>query len=201
MKSKTEDWVGKGMERREDARLLTGRGKFLDDLRLPGMKHAAILRSPHAHANLLSLEVSAALKIPGVIDVLTGEDVKAMSNPFPCGVNVPTEYYSCAVDRVRYVGEPVAVVVAENRYIAEDGLDQIVVDYEVLKPVMDIEESVLPEAPVLHDNIGSNVYAHRAFEYGDFKGAVRESDIKVEGKYYYPKFSSTPLETYVVVAS
>jgi 2-furoyl-CoA dehydrogenase large subunit len=201
MKSKTEAWVGKGMERREDARFLTGRGKFLDDMRLPGMKHAAILRSPHAHAKISSIDFSAALELPGVIDVVTGEYIKAMSNPFPCGVNVPTEYYSCAVDRVRYVGEPVAVAVAENRYIAEDALDQIIVEYDVLEPVMDIEKAVEPDAPILHDNIGSNVYAHRDFQYGDFEGAVRQSDITVEGRYYFNKFGSTPLETYVVVGS
>ncbi len=194
-------WVGKAMKRKEDLRLLTGRGRFMDDIRLPNMKHAAILRSPYPHAWIKGMAISKALKVAGVRGVLTGDDVAAMSQPFPVGVPIPPKYYSCAVDKVRYVGEPVAVVVADSRYIAEDALDMIEVDYEPLPVVMGIEEAVEPDAPILHDNIGSNIYSHRFFQYGDMQKAYEEADRVVKGKFLFPKYGSTPIETYGVVAS
>jgi 2-furoyl-CoA dehydrogenase large subunit len=194
-------WVGKGMKRKEDLRLLTGRGCFMDDIRLPNMKYAAILRSPYPHAWIRGMDISQALKVSGVRGVLTGDDVAAMSQPFPVGVPIPPKYYSCAVDKVRYVGEPVAVVVADNRYIAEDALDMIEIEYEPLPVVMDIEEAAEPDAPILHDNIGSNIYSHRFFQYGDMQKAYEDADLVVKGKFLFPKYGSTPIETYGVVAS
>jgi len=196
-----EKWVGKGMKRKEDPRLLTGRGRFMDDIRLPQMKYAAILRSPYPHAWIRGIDTSQALKVAGVRGVLTGEDVAAMSQPFPVGVPIPPKYYSCAVDKVRYVGEPVAVIVADSRYIAEDALDMIEVEYEPLPVVMDIEKAAEPDAPVLHDNIGSNIYSHRFFQYGDMQKAYEEADLVVKGKFLFPKYGSTPIETYGVIAS
>jgi len=198
---KQEKWVGKGLKRKEDLRLLTGRGSFVDDIRLPNMKHAAILRSPYPHAWIKGIDISEAMEVEGVRGILTGEDVERMSNPFPVGVPVPPKYYSCAIDKVRFVGEPVAVVVADSRYIAEDALDVIKVDYEPLPVVMDIEEAVKPEAPILHDNIGSNIYSHRFFKYGDMEKAYDEADLVVKGKFLFPKYGSTPMETYGVIAS
>ena len=194
-------WVGKGMKRKEDLRLLTGRGCFMDDIRLPNMKYAAILRSPYPHAWIRGMDISQALKVSGVRGVLTGDDVAAMSQPFPVGVPIPPKYYSCAVDKVRYVGEPVAVVVADSRYIAEDALDMIEVEYEPLPVVMDIEEAAEADAPILHDNIGSNIYSHRFFQYGDMQKAYKEADLVVKGKFLFPKYGSTPIETYGVIAS
>lgn len=194
-------WVGTGMKRKEDLRLLTGRGRFMDDIHLPNMKYAAILRSPYPHAWIKGLDISRALKVSGVRGVLTGADVAAMSQPFPVGVPIPPKYYSCAVDKVRYVGEPLAVVIADSRYIAEDALDMIEVDYDPLPVVMDIEEAAEPDAPILHDNIGSNIYSHRFFQYGDMQKAYEEADLVVKGKFLFPKYGSTPIETYGVVAS
>ena len=194
-------WVGKRMKRKEDLRLLTGRGSFMDDIRLPNMKYAAILRSPYPHAWIRGMDISQALKVSGVRGVLTGDDVAAMSQPFPVGVPIPPKYYSCAVDKVRYVGEPVAVVVADSRYIAEDALDMIEVEYEPLPVVMDIEEAAESDAPILHDNIGSNIYSHRFFQYGDMQKAYEDADLVVKGKFLFPKYGSTPIETYGVVAS
>ncbi len=172
----------------------------MDDIRLPNMKHAAILRSPYPHAWIRGMETSEAL-IPGVRGILTGEDVAKMSKPFSVGVQVPPKYYSAAVDKVRFVGEPVAVVIADNRYIAEDALDLIEVDYEPLPVVMDIEEAIKPEAPILHDNIGSNIYSQRSFKYGDMEKAYKEADLVIKGKFDFPKYGSTPIETYAVIAS
>jgi 2-furoyl-CoA dehydrogenase large subunit len=194
-------WIGKSMKRKEDLRLLTGRGCFMDDIRLPNMKHAAILRSPYPHAWIRGIDVSQVLQSPGVIGVLTGENVAKMSQPFPVGVSVPPKYYSCAVDKVRFVGEPVAVVVADDRYLAEDALDLIEVNYEPLPAVVDIEEAIKPGAPILHDNIGSNIYNHRFFKYGDMPKAYKEADLVVKGKFNFPKYGSTPIETYGVIAT
>lgn len=194
-------WVGKAYKRKEDLRLLTGRGKFVDDIKLPGMKQAAILRSPYPHAWIKGIDTSEAEALPGVHGVLTGSDVEKMSNPFPVGVAVPPKYYSCAVGKVFFVGEPVAVVVADTRYIAEDALDLIKVDYEPLPVVMDIEEAAEPGAPVLHENIGSNIYSHRLMKYGDPDRAFKEADLVVKGKFLFPKYGSTPIETYAVIAS
>ena len=196
-----EKWVGKSLKRKEDQRLLIGKGTFVDDIRPPNCKQAAILRSPYAHALIKGIDVSEAVALEGVRGILTGEDVKKMSKPFPCGVTIPTEYYSCAVDKVRFVGEPVAVVVADDRYIAEDALDLIEVDYEPLEAVVDIEETIKPEAPVLHENIGSNIYNHRFFKYGDMDKALKEADFVLKEKYKFPKYGSTPMETYAVIAS
>ena len=130
--------VGRAVERVEDAALLTGRGRFADDMgERPGTAHAAVLRSPHAHAEIVSLDAAAALSMPEVVTVLTGAEVAAWSRPFIAGVKQPMRHYALAVDRVRYTGEPVAVVVARDRYGAEDALERIEVEYRELDPVVD----------------------------------------------------------------
>lgn len=144
--------VGRPLLRHEDAALLSGRGRFADDLGTPpGTLHAAILHSPHAHAQLLGVDASAALALPGVHAVLTGEDVQRWQQPFLVGVKVPVRHYALAVDKVRYSGEPVAVVVAENRYLAEDALEAVKVHYQPLPAVVDVEAACSADAPVLHE--------------------------------------------------
>ncbi|HEU5431829.1 MAG TPA: molybdopterin cofactor-binding domain-containing protein [Thermomicrobiales bacterium] len=158
-----ERLVGKAIKRREDPRLITGAGSFLDDVKLPGMAHAAVLRSPYAHARIRGIDVSRARAMPGVLGVFTGEDVKDDINPLPCAwqagkvqnnVNTPRVL---AVDKVMHVGDPVAVVVAESRYQAQDALDAIDVDYEELAVVVDAKKATEPGAPQLHDNAPNNV--------------------------------------------
>ena len=124
-------WIGKPVKRVEDARLLTGRGTFIDDHPpVPNVHHAAIVRSPHPHARILGYDVSAALAMEGVVGVVTGEDVARSTRPFSVGVTAPVHYYCAATDKARFVGEPVAVVVARDRYLAEDAADAVVVHYE-----------------------------------------------------------------------
>src|SRR5215472_4309676 len=131
-------WCGQSVERVEDFALLTGRGRYIDDLGVrPGTLHAAILRSPHAHAAIRLIDVAAARGAPGVAAVLTGADVTALSASLVVGVKAPLECWPIAVDRVRYVGEPVAVVVAADRYVAEDALELIAAEYEPLPAVVD----------------------------------------------------------------
>ncbi|MCH7569186.1 MAG: xanthine dehydrogenase family protein molybdopterin-binding subunit [Deltaproteobacteria bacterium] len=177
-----------------------GKGQFLDDMKLSGMYYAAVLRSPFPHAVIKSVDVSEALKIPGVRGVLTGEDVARMSRPFPQAVDEPLEYYCIAVDRARYVGEGVAVVVAEDRYLAEDALQAIRVDYDPLPAVVDVEKAIEESAPILHPKVGTNLINHRKLRYGDPDTAFAEADVIVGGKYFFPKYSSTPMETFAVIA-
>ncbi|MEW5890025.1 MAG: molybdopterin cofactor-binding domain-containing protein [Pseudomonadota bacterium] len=194
-------FVGRPLERVEDAALLTGRGRYADDLGVkPGTLHAAVLRSPHAHAILKAIDSSRAQTSRGVRAVLTGEDVRRWSQPFVVGVKQPMEHWSLAVDRVRYVGEPVAVVVAENRYAAEDALDLIRVDYEPLAAVVSVEQAIREDAPLLHPAVGSNVVSDRSFRYGDPETAFDRAPHRVRLTVHYPRNSCTPIEGGVVIA-
>lgn len=193
--------VGRAAERVEDSALLTGRGHYGDDLGAkPGALHAAVLRSPHAHAEVRGVEVAAALGAPGVRAVLTAADVRAWSQPFVVGVKQPMEHWSLAMDRVRYVGEPVAVVVAEDRYLAEDALDLIRVDYAPLPPVVAIEEAIRDDAPLLHPAVGANVVSDRSFRYGDPESAFAAAPHRVSLTVRYPRNSCTPIECGLVLA-
>ncbi len=194
-------WCGQSVERVEDAALLTGRGRFIDDLGVkPGTLFAAILRSPHAHARIAAIRADDARKLPGVAAVLTGPDVTRLSASLVVGVKAPIECWPIAVDRVRYVGEPVAVVVAASRYVAEDAIDLIEVDYEPLAAVVDPEQTLDPAQPVLHDGLKSNLASERAFRYGDPEHAFASAARRVSVTIRYPRNSCTPMETYGLVA-
>jgi len=196
-----ERWVGKSLERFEDAALLTGRARFMDDLEpAAGLCHAAILRSQHGCADIRSIDVSAALALPGVIGVLAPDDVAAMSNPIGNMVSRKLRYYPCAVDRTRYFGEPIAVVVAESRYIAEDAVDLIAVNYDPKPAVVTIEDALASGSTVLHEDFGSNVVHERTFRYGDPEGEFAKAARIVACTVDYPRVNSTPIETYGVIA-
>ena len=193
--------VGRAVERVEDAALLTGRGRFADDVgERPGTAHAAVLRSPHAHAEIVSLDAAAALSMPEVVTVLTGAEVAAWSRPFIAGVKQPMRHYALAVDRVRYTGEPVAVVVARDRYGAEDALERIEVEYRELDPVVDPVAAAAPGAPLLHRDVGSNVVSDRRLRYGDPDAAFASAAHRVAISVRYPRNACTPIEGFVVVA-
>ncbi|MFM2051779.1 MAG: hypothetical protein RL682_2270 [Pseudomonadota bacterium] len=194
--------LGQSVPRIEDDALLTGRGRFGDDLgSTPGTLHAAVLRSPHAHAELLSIDASAALKLSGVRAVLTGEDVKRWSQPFVVGVKQAMQHWALAIDRVRYAGEAVAVVVADDRYVAEDALDWITVSYQPLPAVMDIEGAMATHAPILHNAVGSNVVSDRSFAYGNAASAFATAGHRIALTARYPRNSCTPIECAVVTAA
>src|SRR3989442_13820564 len=174
--STARSWIGQPVKRVEDARLLVGRGRFIDDASpCPDVHHAAIVRSPHAHARILGYDVSAALAMEGVAGVVTGEDVAKLTKPFSVGVTAPVRYYCTATDKARFVGEPVAVVVARTRYLAEDAAEAVVVAYEPLPAVIDPEKALEPDAPVLHENAGTNLAGHRRLVYGDPDPASRRA--------------------------
>src|SRR5271169_201616 len=194
-------WVGQSIPRVEDAALLTGRGRFIDDLGVrPGTLHAAILRSPHAHADIVSIELSAAKRAPGVFTVLDGEDVKALTASLVVGVKALVECWPIAVGRVRYVGEPVAIVVASDRYLAEDAADLIEVQYRIRPAVIDPLAALSKNAPVLHDGFAGNIASDRTFRYGDLEQAFASAAHRISIAIGYPRNSCTPIETYGVVA-
>jgi 2-furoyl-CoA dehydrogenase large subunit len=196
-----EKFTGKSVERLEDARLLTGRARFADHYPAPaGTLHAAILRSPHAHAEIASIDISAAMAQPGVTAVLTGEDIKAQSDPYIVIVKQPLDEWSLAVERVRYVGQPVALVLASDRYKAEDALSHIDVAYKVLPATIDPEASAKDGAPLVHEAAGTNLVSVREFSYGDPEGAFAAADRVVKLTIDYPRNSLTPIEGFVVVS-
>ena len=125
MGDSAEDWVGSAIPRLEDAALLSGNARFIDDLSpLPGIRHVALLRSPYPHARIREIDTRDALALPGVIGILTGSDIAEMTDPLVSAVRAPVAYYPIAVKKVRYAGEPVALVAAEDRYIAEDAAEK-----------------------------------------------------------------------------
>ena len=189
------------VERVEDEALLRGLARYADDYPLRvGTLDGAILRSPHAHAEIVSIDVSRALAQPGVVAVLTAAEVRKYSDPFLSIVKQPMKLWSLAVDRVRYVGEAVALVVAEDRYKAEDALEHIEVEYKPLEPVVEPLEAAREGAPLIHPEAESNVMSRREFRYGDPEKAFAEADHVVDLTIDFPRSSHTPLEGYVVIA-
>ena len=197
-----EKYVGQPVDRVEDAALLTGSAMFSDHLPTrTGTLHAAILRSPHAHAEIVSIDVSAAKAMPGVVEVLTGEDLRDISDPFLIVLREPILQWALAVGKVRYVGEPVVIVIATDRYRAEDALSAIEVAYRTLKPAIDPEEAAAEGAPIVHEDVGSNVVSTRDFVYGDPDAAFAEADRTVKLKISYPRNSHTPIEGFVATVA
>ncbi|PSQ66526.1 MAG: carbon monoxide dehydrogenase, partial [Halobacteriales archaeon SW_9_67_24] len=152
---RTESFTGSGLERVEDHRILTGEAEYVHDIAPEGCLHMALLRTTHPHATIESIDTSAAEEHPDCDLVLTGADLQEEYYPMPCGLP-GFEEWSLAVDRVRFVGEPVAAVVATDRYAAEDAIDEIDIDYKTLEPVVDPNDA-FDDDVVLHEDVGTNV--------------------------------------------
>ena len=195
-------WVGKSIRRVEDPKFLFGRGGYVDDLTLPAMLHAALVRSPHAHARITSIDVSEAKKLPGVVAVVTGAEAAELCNPMPdFGPQPDKHVWRClAVDKVRYVGEGVAAVVAESRYLAEDACGLVSVEYEPLPAVTDPEEAMKAGAPLVHDAVGSNVAYERTFVFGEVDRDFGEADLVTKDRLRWHRSGGQPLETVGAVA-
>lgn len=197
---------GRPLRRFEDERLLRGEGAFVDDMRLPGMLHAAVLRSPHAHALVRSVDASRARAMPGVAAVLTGEDTAGVLPNIAAvrregmGETPIPEHPVLAHERVCYVGQPVAIAVAEDRYAARDALDLIDVDYEPLEPLMDPREAARPDAPVLHAESSSNVVMRTAAGAGDVDAAFAAADHVVHASFEVPRLAAVPMECRATLA-
>jgi CO/xanthine dehydrogenase Mo-binding subunit len=189
--------IGQNMKRVEDPRLLVGEGEYIDDFKLPNMLHAAALGSPHAHARIKSIDVSKALSLPGVHAVMTGKDVAETCGPLPCFSNPPVIQRCVALDRLRHVGEPVAIVAADSRYVAEDAIGLIEVEYEPL-PVMSDPEAALQARGdgVLHPERGdTNVALKRKFTFGPVADDFANADIVVKRNLRWPRSGAQPIET------
>ena len=197
-------YIGSRIKRKEDVRLLRGIGKYVGDIHRTGMAHAAILRSTHAHARIVKIDVAAALKLPGVVGVLTAADMPGLKTiPMRTGV-IPglerSQQTPIATSKVRYVGDPVAVVVAENRYIAEDALELIEVEYAPLGAVTEARAGMQPGAPQLHDATPNNIAANFQVNVGDVDSAFGDSDLIVEEEFSTQRHSAVPLENRGLVA-
>ena len=197
--------IGEPVERREDARLLTGRARFIDDIHLPDMLHAAVLRSPHAKAHFTRVDAKAALALDGVHAVMTHEDLGAANAPMPLlnedpGFIHPRTHRALAPGQVRFVGEAVALVVADSRYLAEDALDLIEVDYAPEAPAVDLVAAAQPGAPLVHDDTDSNIACRTADRSGDIESAFAQADFVLPEELRPERGAAQPIETRGVVA-
>ena len=202
-KDGAKNWVGQPLPRKEENRLLRGRGKFADDIKLREMLYLRFVRSPYAHAKVVSVDVSAAEALAGVVGTLTGAEIAAQTQPFieiapdPGG---KIKDYPLAVSKVRYQGEPVVAIVAESPSLADDAAELVQIDYEALDPVVDAE-TALSDKSILHEEAGTNRVWNGVFEYGDVDKAFRDAAYVVDiDRMHFHRFSSTPLENNVVIA-
>jgi carbon-monoxide dehydrogenase large subunit len=200
-----QSYIGAPITRQEDARFLTGRATFIDDIKVPDMLHAAILRSPHAHARIRAIDTTLAQALPGVIAILSWQDIAAVAKPIPVrlyplpGLERYLQY-PLAQDTVRHVGEAVAVVIAESRYLAEDGLEAIEVTYEPLPAVTDVREALRDTVLVQEEN-GTNLAAHYTIDLGDVEQAFRSAEYTRRETFRVHRHTGNPLETRGLVAS
>jgi carbon-monoxide dehydrogenase large subunit len=205
---KTGRFVGRPMPRREDRRLLTGRGRYVADLVLPGTLHAAFVRSQVAHGRIRSVDLSRAAKVPGVVHVLTGSELRAQLPPGRHQpVPMPAKWRAAvkhrisnppqpllALDKVRFVGEPLAVIVAESRYAAEDAAELAVVDVEMLPTVRDGGEALKPGATLVHEEIGDNINGEMSIRKGDVDAAMAQAPHRLRRRFYHHRYAASPME-------
>jgi carbon-monoxide dehydrogenase large subunit len=195
--------------RNEDARLLTGRARFVDDVQLPGMLHVAFVRSDYAHGRLIRIDASAARQRDGVAAIYTFDDLGAYGEPAPLLVPPPPIpdliFHPCthrplATAKVRYVGEPLAMIVAENRYVAEDAVRDVVVEIDPIDAVVDLEQALAPDAPRVHEHLPSNAAAHVVQRKGDYLEARRRADTIISRRFTYDRGAAAALENRAVAA-
>jgi aerobic carbon-monoxide dehydrogenase large subunit len=189
--------IGERVRRKETQRFVTGTGRFVDDLLPPGTLHAAFARSPCAHAHIKSVDVEAARAMPGVRAVFTGADIAGRIKPMRVGGSSllkPLKLYPLAVDKIRYFGEPVAVVVADNRYLAEDAVEAITIDYEPLPVVIDPEAALESAATAVHDELGGNTVYKFHFATDGIDKVFAEADVVVKERIRSHRITACPIE-------
>ncbi|MBI3061294.1 MAG: xanthine dehydrogenase family protein molybdopterin-binding subunit, partial [Deltaproteobacteria bacterium] len=199
-------YIGRTARSKEGPRHVSGRGHFTDDFTLPGMLHAVILRSPHAHARIVKVDATAARQTPGVFAVITPAEIQQKSRPFKpgryaAGLKKTIPEYATAIDKARYVGEPIGALAARSRGAAEDALELIGVEYDPLPAVVDTAEAVRPSSALLFDELGSNLAWKGSLRYGDIEGAFKQADRIVKENLKIHRYSSTPLEPLACIAS
>jgi len=201
----TQRFVGQAMKRKEDPRLVSGTSTYVDDVVLPGMLHMAVARSIYAHARIKHIDTSKAQRVAGVIAVVTGEEVAAHCGPVPCAASIPgmknAQRQLLAVGKVRFVGEPVAAVVAENKYVARDAADLIEIDYDVLPAVVDPVKAMDPASPRLYDEFSDNIAYTFGFETGNTEEAFQKADVIVKERLVNQRLAPVAMEPRGVVAT
>jgi carbon-monoxide dehydrogenase large subunit len=207
-------YVGRSLLRREDRRLLTGRGQFIADLELPRMLHAAFIRSPLAHAHIRSVDLSRAAAAPGVALVLSGVDLVRLLPPLPdTQLSLPSKWMSrvqhefhnpqqpgLAHDKVRHVGEAIAVIVAENRYTAEDAAELVTLDLDPLPPVVNAEEALASGAPLIHEHLKTNLFGAFSMGKGNAAAVIAQSPHSLQRRFYHHRYAAMPIECRGVAA-
>jgi carbon-monoxide dehydrogenase large subunit len=183
---KNDDWMGTPLPRKEDRRLLTGKGKYVSDIVIPGALHAVFVRSEYAHAKILSIDTSEAEELEGIERIYTGDQIKHLIKSMPQPIVQPAlpahypTFWPLAVDKVTFHGEPVALVIARDKYVAEDAAELVFVDYEELEPVLDPEEALKPESAIIHEKDGTNEIFSMTFTGGDTEASQAENAAEVE---------------------
>ena len=199
-------YSGQSIKRFEDHRLLTGQSSYVDDLKLPGMLHASVLRSPHAHAIIRSIDTAAASSLTGVVSVITAAELAGAVRNVPTRENTdadelrPPEHPVLARDKVCYVGQPVAIIVAEDPYLAHDAMELVQVDYQPLPSVIDPLAATAADAPIVHPDLGTNMALHTINSGGDLDAAFAEADHVVRQRYQVQRLAPAPMEPRAVMA-
>lgn len=192
-------FVGQSVKRVEDKRLLTGQGQYVADVSPEGVLHAAFVRSPFAHATITGIDLSEARAARGVVAILTGEDIENKTHPFPPFGMFPSLYtplyHALSKDKVRMIGDPVAIVIAESRYLAEDAVEKVVVDYEPLEPVANLSQALSPDSTPLWDKAESNVVYDWTDTYGDADAVFAKADRVITERFSCQRQSNQPMET------
>ncbi|MBF6569861.1 MAG: xanthine dehydrogenase family protein molybdopterin-binding subunit [Candidatus Binataceae bacterium] len=195
-------FIGQRIRRREDPKLIAGKASYVDDIRLEGTLCAAFVRSPHAHALIKSIDTSAARRLDGVVHVLVGDDVRGKIGSIPCAWPVANRPFNpvLALDKVRFMGEPVAVVIARDQYLAQDGVDLIEVDYEPLACVIDPEQALAPGAPLIHQEFGTNLVLAAEVASDKVDDIFRRADKIIRFRFANRRLAPSPMETRGVLA-
>ena len=192
-------YIGKPLGRKEDQRLVSGRGRYLDDIVVPGALHACFVRSPHAHARILGISADAARAMPGVAGVFTGQDLEKWTNRLRLAPPIeglhPTEIATLPTDKVRFHGDPVAVVVACDRYVAEDAAELVEIDYEPLQPIVSLDSPLAPGATLVDESLPTNLVSHQKFAAGNVGLRRKEAHAVVEASFSQHRQTHVPIET------
>jgi aerobic carbon-monoxide dehydrogenase large subunit len=208
MSESADSWVGKSIKRKEDARLIRGQGQYLSDMVVPRMLHLGFVRSIHAHARIKSIDTSQAARMPGVVAVITGQEFKGWASVLT-DVSIPNLpgqtkrplYWPLPPDKVYHVGEPVAAVVARDKYLLEDAMELVDIDYEPLPVVVDSEEALKPGAPLLYPEWGDNVIYHQHIQGGDAQRGFAEADLVISERFRCHRTGAQPMETRGMLAT
>ena len=191
--------IGKALLRREDYRFVTGQGRYLDDVVVPGALHAHFVRSPHAHARIRSIDIEAARRAEGVVAVVGGRELAEWTTPSRMAPPIeglrPVEFSTLPIDKVRFIGDPVLCIVARDRYLAEDAAELVNIDYDELDAVADLSHALAAGAPLVDDALPDNLISHQSFTAGDPGRSFAEAEIVVEAAFHQQRQTHAPIET------